>query len=89
MDAQACRVSCSNITKPISLTSGLEHRSRMLLKLHGILVPNRPSNHRHLISSISYARNRKDGKFVSRWLCETRSLQKWSAMSRLTSSIML
>ena len=89
MDAQACRISCSNISKPTILTSVLEHRSRMLLKLHGILVLNRPSNHRHLISSISYARNRKDGRFVSRWLCETRSLQRWSAMSRLTSSTML
>ena len=89
MDAQACRVSCSNISKPTILTSGREHRSRMLSRLLGILVPNRPSNHRHSISSISYARNRKDGRFVSRWLCETRSLQRWSATSRLTSSIML
>ena len=89
MDAQACKASCSNLLRPTLLISGLEHRSRMLLRLHGILVPNSPSNHRHLISSISYARNRKDGRSVSRWLYETRSLQRWSAMSRSTLLTML
>lgn len=89
MDAQACRVSCFSVARPIALTFGLEHRSRMLSRLHGIRVPNSPSNHRHLISSTSYAPNRKGGRFVSHWPCETRSLQRWSAMSRSTLLIML
>ena len=89
MDAQACLSSRPSIRRPMALTSSLEHRSRMLLRLHGILVPNSPSNHKRLTSSISYAPNRKDGKYVSRWLCETQSLPRWSAMSHLILSTML
>ena len=81
MDAQACRTSCPSVPRPMTLTSSLEHRSRMLLRLLGILVQNSPSSHKLSTSSISYAPNRKDGRYVSRWLSETRSLQRWSAMS--------
>lgn len=89
MDAQACLASRLSLRKPMALTSSLEYRSRMLLRLHGILVPNSPLNHKRLTSSISYAPNRKDGKYASRWLCETQSLPRWSAMSHLILLIML
>ena len=89
MDAQACLSSRPSLRRPMALISNLEYRSRMLLRSHGILVPNSPSNHKRLTSSISYAPSRKDGKYVSRWLCEIQSLPRWSGMSHLILSIML
>ena len=89
MDAQACLSSRPSLRRPMVLTSSLEYRSRMLLRLHGILVPNSPSNHKRLTSSISYDPNRKDGKYVSHWLCETQSLPRWSATSHLILLTML